>query len=385
MGKQSKKKKTNYNIRPFDFALFIIVLLLLGIGIIMVLSASSPLALSQSASSYTYVFSQAKAAILGITAMLIISRIDYKVYARFYKVAYLGSIILLLLVLVPNLGFGAYGARRWIKIPIFGSLQPSEVAKLGLIVFFAAYLTKTKDDLQSLIKGFFRPLCFLAIPIAIILFIQSHLSASVIIIITISVMMIMAGCKFVHFAIFGGAGAVAGGGLLYFLATKFGIGAYRLERLMAFMNPWADPTDTGWQIIQGLYAIGSGGLFGVGLGNSNQKYQYISMPHNDYIFAVLAEELGFIGCLVVVLLFAAFIWRGIIIAMKAPDMFGSLLATGITTLIGSQAIINIAVVTSSMPVTGISLPFFSYGGSSLVILLCLVGILLNISRQTNKI
>ena len=151
------------------------------------------------------------------------------------------------------------------------------------------------------------------------------------------------------------------------------------------MDPWADPTDTGWQIIQGLYAIGSGGLFGVGLGNSNQKYQYISMPHNDYIFAVLAEELGFVGCLVVILLFAAFIWRGIIIAMKAPDMFGTLLATGITTLIGSQAIINIAVVTSSMPVTGISLPFFSYGGSSLVILLCLVGILLNISRQTNKI
>lgn len=385
MGKKSNRKKTNYSTRPFDFALFIIVLLLLGIGIIMVLSASSPLALSQSASSYTYVLSQAKAAILGITAMIIISKIDYKIYARFYKIAYFGSIVLLLLVLVPNLGFGAYGARRWIKIPVFGSLQPSEVAKLGLIVFFAAYLTKNKDDLKGLLKGFFRPLCFLAVPIAIILFIQSHLSASVIIIITIAVMMIMAGCKIAHFAIFGGAGIVAGGGLLYFLATKFGIGAYRLERLMAFMDPWADPTDTGWQIIQGLYAIGSGGLFGVGLGNSNQKYQYISMPHNDYIFAVLAEELGFIGCLVVILLFAAFIWRGIIIAMKAPDMFGSLLATGITTLIGSQAIINIAVVTSSMPVTGISLPFFSYGGSSLVILLCLVGILLNISRQTNKI
>ena len=385
MGKQTKKKKTNYNKRPFDFALFIVVLLLLGMGIIMVLSASSPLALSQSSSSYTYVFSQAKAAVLGIVAMLIISRIDYKVYAKFYKLAYFGSIVLLLLVLVPNLGFGAYGARRWIKIPIFGSLQPSEVAKLGLIVFFAAYLTKTKDDLKSLVKGFFRPICFLAIPIAIILFVQSHLSASVIIILTIAVMMMMAGCKFSHFAIFGGAGVALGGGALYILAKKFGIGAYRLERLMAFMNPWADPTDTGWQIIQGLYAIGSGGLFGVGLGNSNQKYQYISMPHNDYIFAVLAEELGVIGCLVVILLFAAFIWRGIIIAMKAPDMFGSLLATGITTLIGSQAIINIAVVTSSMPVTGVSLPFFSYGGSSLVILLCLVGILLNISRQTNKI
>ena len=384
MSKKSNKKNTTNN-RPFDFALLVIVLLLLGLGIIMVLSASSPLALSQNASSYTYVTKQAIAAVLGIVAMLIISKIDYKIYARFYKWAYFGSIAILLLVLVPNLGYSVNGATRWIQIPIFGSLQPSEVAKLGLIIFFAAYLTKTKDDLRSLLKGFFRPLAFLAIPIAIILFVQSHLSASLIIIITVSLMMIMAGCRFLHFAIFGGIGAVAGGSLLYILATKFGIGAYRLERIMAFRNPWADPTDTGWQIIQGLYAIGSGGLFGLGLGNSNQKYQYISMPHNDYIFAVLAEELGFVGCVVVIFLFALFIWRGIIIAMKAPDMFGSLLATGITALIGSQAIINIAVVTSSIPVTGISLPFFSYGGSSLVILLCLVGILLNISRQTNKI
>lgn len=384
MGKQSKKKKNN-NKRPFDFALFIIVLLLLGFGIIMVLSASSPLALSQSASSYTYVKSQIRAAILGIIAMLVLSNIDYKKYAGLYKIAYIASIVLLISVMIPHLGFGAYGAKRWIKIPIFGSLQPSEVAKLGIIIFYAAYLTKNKDNLKQLGKGFFLPLVFLIAPIGILFGVQSHLSASIIIIITVAVMMLMAGCKFSHFAIFGGIGATGGVGVLYFLAKKFGIGAYRLERFMAFLNPWADPTDTGWQIIQGLYAIGSGGVFGVGLGNSNQKYQYISMPHNDYIFAVLAEELGFVGCLVVILLFAAFIWRGIIIAMKAPDMFGSLLATGITTIIGSQAILNIAVVTSSIPVTGISLPFFSYGGSSLLILLCAVGVLLNISRQTNKI
>ena len=198
-------------------------------------------------------------------------------------------------------------------------------------------------------------------------------------------MMIIAGCKFSHFAIFGGAGAILGGTGLFVLAKYFGIGAYRLQRLIAFADPWADPLDTGWQIIQGLYAIGSGGLFGVGLGNSRQKYLYISEPHNDFIFAVLAEELGFIGCLGVILLFAVFIWRGIIIAMKAPDMFGSLLAAGITSLIGLQAIINIAVVTSSMPVTGMALPFFSYGGTSLIILLCAVGVLLNISRQSNKI
>ena len=154
------------------------------------------------------------------------------------------------------------------------------------------------------------------------------------------------------------------------------------NRITAFMDPWADAKGTGWQIIQSLYAIGSGGLFGVGLGNSTQKYLYLPEPHNDFIFAVLAEELGFIGCLLVIILFAIFIWRGILISMKAKDMFGSLLAVGITSQIGIQAIINIAVVTSSMPNTGMPLPFFSYGGTALLILLCSVGILLNISRNT---
>ena len=151
------------------------------------------------------------------------------------------------------------------------------------------------------------------------------------------------------------------------------------------MNPWADPSDSGWQIIQSLYAIGSGGLFGVGLGNSTQKYLYLPEPQNDFIFAVIAEELGFVGCLAVIILFAVFVWRGTLIAMRAPDMFGSLVAIGITTLVAVQVILNIAVVTSSMPVTGMALPFFSYGGTSLIILLCAVGVLLNISRQSNKI
>jgi cell division protein FtsW len=173
-------------------------------------------------------------------------------------------------------------------------------------------------------------------------------------------------------------------GAMYAFAKYLGKGSFRLARVTSFLNPWADSQGSGWQIIQSLYAIGSGGLFGVGLGNSKQKYLYISEPHNDFIFAVLAEELGFIGCLAVITLFAIFIWRGILVAMKAPDMFGSLLAVGITSLIGLQAIINIAVVTSSMPVTGIALPFFSYGGTSLIILLCSVGVLLNISRQSQK-
>lgn len=382
MKKKISKEKNN----PFDFILFIVVLVLLGMGITMVLSASSPMSLSTTSSSYTFVYKQAIAAVLGITVMLIISKIDYKIYAKFYKIIWIVSIVGLAAVLIPGVGVTVKGATRWIKFPVFGTIQPSEVTKLGLIIFFASYLTIHRNELKDLGKGFFKPILFFLLPaIAILLGVQSHLSASVLIILTISVMMIIAGCKTSHFAIFGGTGAAIGSIGLYVLAKKFGIGAYRLQRLIAFADPWADPLDTGWQIIQGLYAIGSGGLFGVGLGNSRQKYLYISEPHNDYIFAVLAEELGFIGCIIVILLFAMFIWRGIIISMKAPDMFGSLLACGITALIGFQAIINIAVVTSSMPVTGIALPFFSYGGTSLIILLAAVGILLNISRQASKI
>ncbi len=359
--------------KPFDFILFIVVLILLGMGVTMVLSASSPMSLSTTSSSYTYAYKQAIAAVLGIIVMLIISKIDYKILAKFYKPIWVISIVGLAAVLIPGIGVNVNGALRWIKFPVFKTIQPSEITKLGLIIFFAAYLTIHRSELKSLGKGFFKPLIlFVAPAIAILMVVQSHLSASVIIIITISVMMIMAGCKVSHFAIFGGSGAILGATGLYVLAKEFGIGEYRLKRLIAFADPWADPLDTGWQIIQGLYAIGSGGLFGVGLGNSRQKYLYISEPHNDYIFAVLAEELGFIGCIIVILLFAIFIWRGIIIAMKAPDMFGSLLACGITALIGFQAIINIAVVTSSIPVTGIALPFFSYGGTSLIILLASV-------------
>ena len=185
-------------------------------------------------------------------------------------------------------------------------------------------------------------------------------------------MMIMAGTKLRYFVTLGSAGVVGGAGLLFVLAKFTDSGAFRLSRITTFLNPWNDIKGDGWQIVQSLYAIGSGGLFGAGLGESKQKFLYIPEPHNDFIFSVLAEELGFIGCAVVIILFAIFIWRGLLIAMRAPDMFGSLVAVGITSLIGLQAIMNIAVVTSSIPNTGIPLPFFSYGGTSLVILLCAV-------------
>ena len=257
---------------------------------------------------------------------------------------------------------------------------------MGIILFFSAYLSKNREKLKHIWHGFLKPIVyFLVPPILVLIVVQSHFSASVIIILVVSVMMITAGSKISHFALFGSLGAAAGLGVMYFFAKVLGKGSFRLARIYSFI-PFdkSSGVDT-WQTRQGLYAIGSGGLFGVGLGNSTQKYLYISEPQNDFIFAVLAEELGFVGCAAVIILFILFIWRGIIISMKAPDMFGSLFAVGITSLIGLQAMINIAVVTSSMPVTGIALPFFSYGGTSLIILLCAVGVLLNISRQTEKI
>ena len=381
----TKNKKTvpNFINNQFDFIFFVIIIILLSLGIVMVLSASAPSAIAESGNSYSYVIKQLKAAILGIILMLIISKIDYRIYKKFYKAIYWISVLILLLVLIPGLGSSSNGATRWIDLK-FIQFQPSELTKIGLIVFYAGYLADHKSELKSFWKGFVKPLIYILPPIAILYFVQNHLSASVVIGAVTCVMMIMAGCRLLYFVIAGLIGAlVMTVGIIALQAT--GKGGFRIKRIMSFMDPWADATEVGWQAVQGLYAIGSGGLFGVGLGESKQKYLYIPEPHNDFIFSILAEELGFVGCVIVILLFAIFIWRGILIAIKSPDMFGSLLATGITTLIGVQVIINIGVVTSSIPNTGMPLPFFSYGGTALLILLCSCGVLLNISRAGSKV
>ena len=296
-------------------------------------------------------------------------------YQKFYKIAWLVSVVLLVLVLL--IGTEVNNATRWIKITESFSFQPSEIVKFLMIVFYAGILTRDRDELGNFWMGLVKHICMLA-PIIVLLLLEPHFSVSIVILGTCCIMMIMAGCKFWQFASAGisiGVPAIVG---MVMMAD------YRLARVTTFLNPWSDPTDSGWQIIQSLYAIGSGGLFGLGLGESNQKYLYLSEPQNDFIFAIIAEELGFVGCIFVIVLFAILIWRGILIAMKAPDMFGSLIAVGITSLIAIQVIINIAVVTSSMPVTGMPLPFFSYGGTSLLILLCEIGVLLNISRAANS-
>ena len=383
MPKQKKVRRfSSFMNNPFDFILCITVFLLLAIGIIMVLSASAPSSLSTNGDSYTYVRKQAGFAILGIALMFLISKIDYRFYKKYYWAIYVLSCLILLLVIVPVIGREVKGATRWINLG-FGQFQPSEITKIGLIIFYAGYLSDHKNDLKSFWKGFVKPFLFLVPPIGILFFVQNHLSASLLIGLVTCTMMIVAGCRILHFTI---SGLVAGCGTAVgsFVMQVTGSGGFRLDRIETFFNPWENATTTGYQLVQSLYAIGSGGLFGLGLGESKQKYLYIPEPHNDFIFAILAEELGFLGCLAVIVLFGIFIWRGVLSAMKAPDMFGSLLATGITALVGLQAIINIAVVTGSIPTTGMPLPFFSYGGTALVILLCAVGILLNISRAGAK-
>lgn len=360
---------------PVDFTLVIIILILLGLGLIMVLSASSPKSLAEYGTSYQFFIKQLIFGILGLIAMAIISKIDYRFYQKFYKLAWIASIILLALVLV--MGKEVNNAKRWIEFIPGLQFQPSELVKFLMIVFYAGILTKNRDELGNFWTGLVKHLCMLA-PIIVLLMLEPHFSVSIVIVGICCIMMIMAGCKLWQFL---ASGLSIGIPLIIVLVKA---APYRLQRVVTFMDPWQDPTDTGWQVIQSLYAIGSGGLFGTGLGEGKQKYLYLPEPHNDFIFSAMAEELGFVGCTIVIILFVLLIWRGILIAMKAPDMFGSLIAIGITALIGIQVIINIAVVTSSMPATGMPLPFFSYGGTALFFLLCEMGVLLNISRASLK-
>ena len=355
MAKKVKKFSSFLN-NPIDYTLVITILLLLSIGLIMVLSASSPSALSESGDSYKYFNKQLLFAVLGLIAMYLISKIDYRFYRKFYKQAWWISLILLILVML--VGKTVNEAKRWIYITDTLSFQPSEIVKFLMIIFYAGILTKNRDQLGKFKEGFLKHI-LLVVPIIALLMLQPHFSASMVIITIVAVMMILAGCKFWHFLATGGAVGIPGMIGLIILEP------YRLARVTTFLDPWKDAT-------------------GAGLGESKQKYLYIPEPHNDFIFSVLAEELGFVGCVLVILLFAIFIWRGVLIAMKSPDMFGSLIAIGITTMVAIQVILNIAVVTSSVPATGMPLPFFSYGGTALFILLCEMGVLLNISRASVK-
>ena len=389
----TKKKITKNNFKiselkasnKVDLPLLIVILILVALGLVMILSASSPSALAETGDdSYFYFNKQAIATVLGFIGMFVLSKVNYDIYKKFYKIIYVISVLILFTVLIPNIGVESSGARRWINLGM--QIQPSEITKIGLIIWVAGYYSDPKNKIQGFWGAFLKPIVAVLIPIAILYFVQNHLSAGIIIAAVTAVMIIMSGCQLRYIAYVAGAGIAGILSMIPFIQSKFlEGGSFRSDRIEAWLDPWANPVGTSYQTIQGLYAIGSGGLFGVGLGESKQKYLYIPEAHNDFIFAIIAEELGFIGCTVVLSLFAVLIVRGIVIAIRAKDTFGSLIAIGITALIATQVILNIAVVTNSIPNTGISLPFLSYGGSSIVILLGSMGVLLNISRSAKKI
>lgn len=359
--------------KPFDFWIFMTVLILLSIGIIMVFSASAPYAYNTYRDVYYILKRQLFYALIGLVVMLITMNIDYRLFGKYSPLLLVASIVLLILVLVPGIGIEENGSKRWLEIGV--RFQPSEIAKLAVILFFSQSLSQRKDRLNSFFKGLFPYLVLIGI-LAVLLLLEPHLSCTIITLSIASIILFCAGAKIKHFMIL----LIPAAGVFAALITFVD---YMRVRVLSFIDPWSDMQDTGYNAVQSLYAIGSGGLFGRGLGKSMQKFLYLPYPHNDFIFSVIAEELGYIGVLTIITLFLIFTWRGIKVAMNAPDLFGSLAAIGITSLVTVQTVLNIGVVTSSIPPTGVSLPLFSYGGTSLVLVMGAVGILLSISRYSN--
>ncbi|MBO5908456.1 MAG: putative lipid II flippase FtsW [Clostridia bacterium] len=360
-------------IKPFDSSLMLTVVILVVFGLIMVFSASAPAASAYQNTPYYYIIRQGIFAIMGIIAMFVLSYIDYHKYSKFAFLILVGSFVLLFSVYIPGLGVVRNNARRWINIGI-STLQPSEVVKVAIIIYFSYSLSLIKDNIKKFKDGLLRYLVVLGL-FAVVLLKEPHLSATLVICAVGCVLLLVAGARIRHFLVL----VLMALPVLCIMIYKQ---PYQLERITTFLDPFADKSDAGFQVVNSLYAIGSGGIFGLGLGMSRQKFLYLPEPQNDFIFAIICEELGLLGAVLVLALFGFLIWKGYRIAQEAPDMYGTLLATGITSLIAIQVAVNVAVVTSSVPATGMALPFFSYGGTSLLILLGCMGILLNISRQT---
>ena len=358
-----------------DIPFFVLVLLLLLVGLSMLYSAS--FAQSQYDTGYTvstrYLQKQAICAVIGLGAMLAFSRISAEVWRRFAWLLYSISIVLLLSVLF--MGESVNGARRWINIGGI-QFQPSEIAKFTMIVIFARLTTefgRRAEKFRYGVLGFGAALLGILIPLAL----EKHLSAIMLMGMVAVVMMYVAGTS--PKWLLAGAGAA-----VVFVIVYVSIMGYAGDRITAWLHPEADPGDTGYQILQSLYAIGSGGVFGLGLGKSRQKYLYLPFQYNDYIFAVICEELGLVGAVLIMGLFAALILRGYWIALHAADRFSMVLAAGLVTLIAVQTILNLCVVTNLLPSTGIALPFFSYGGTALAVNLGEMGVVLGISRYRNR-
>ncbi|WP_195572770.1 stage V sporulation protein E [Paenibacillus sp. 1001270B_150601_E10] len=354
-----------------DLWLIVAVVSLLAIGMVMVYSAGAVLAFREYGDSFYFVKRQLLFAGLGLIAMFITLNVDYHVWKRYAKIGLVVCFVLLIIVLIPGIGVVRGGARSWLGIGSFG-IQPSEFMKLGMVMFLSYMLSESKHPITNFTKGLLPALGVMGLAFGLIM-LQPDLGSGTVMMGASLLVIFVAGVRLKHLAGLGMIGVVGLVGLI--LAAP-----YRMKRITGFLDPWQDPLGTGYQIIQSLYAIGPGGLTGLGLGASRQKYSYVPEPQTDFIFSILAEELGFIGCVTVILLFLIVVWRGMRAAITAPDTFGSLLASGIVGIVAVQVIINVGVVIGMMPVTGITLPLISYGGSSLTLMLTALGVLLNISR-----
>lgn len=359
----------------FNLILFISVIIISLFGIIMIYSSSYVWAEYKFDNPYKYVINQGIFFLIGIGLMYLISKFNYNHFYNKANILIIICLVLLILVLIPGIGSVRNGSRSWFGIGSFG-LQPSEAAKLALIIFTAKYLSRNQKDLKNIKKGVL-PILGLTLLVFGLIMLQPDFGTGVIIVMSIVGMLFVGGVSFKFFLKIGFIG-IAGVVVLILMAP------YRLKRILSFLNPWEDPLGSGFQIIQSLYAIGPSGLLGMGFGNSIQKHFYLPEPQTDFIFAIISEEFGLLGIIIVVSLFLTIIINGFKIAYNSNDLFGKFLAFGLTFQIAFQALLNLMVVVGLIPVTGVTLPFLSYGGSSLLITMSSIGILLNISRYNKS-
>ncbi len=358
-----------------DYILFFTILTLVAIGIMMVFSASMVKSVKGYGHPFFYLMMQLLWASMGFAAMFFLMNFDCWRYRHWIPIMHGLAILALVLVLIPGIGQMRHDARRWLGYGL-ATVQPAELAKFTTILFLSHSLAGKRGEIQKLIKGLGPYLALLGLTVLLVLK-EPDLGTAVAIAGAAVVVIYIAGAKMWHLTLLG----VLSAPLLYWAVFAE---EYRRKRLLAFLDPWADPEGAGWHIIQALYALGTGGLFGTGIGFSRQKWSYLPEPHTDFIFAVLGEEMGFFGAFLVIALFFVFAWRGFRTAMAAPDRYSCFLAAGLTALVMLQAVVNIGVVSGSLPITGIPLPFISYGGSSLLTTLMACGVILNVSRYANR-
>lgn len=361
-----------------DVPFLLLTLLLTVIGLVMLFSASFPSAYYEKGDPAYYFKRQAIFAAIGMVGLVFAAKFNYQRWRGAARLLLIFSVFLLMLVLIPGIGISHNNARRWLGIDQVFTFQPSEIAKLAVIVYFADSISKKREKMLQWREGIVPYAVILGV-LSILMLLEPHLSGTILIVGTGAIMMAVGGMQ--GWLIGAGVGGVAAVAVLFVKAVEAGIISYGASRITMWHDPWLDTSDDGYQMVQSLIAIGSGGLLGKGFGKGVQKFLYLPEEHNDFIFAVVCEELGLVGACVIMLIFAMLLLRGFWIALHARDRFGTLLVVGIMTQLGLQVFLNIAVVSGLVPATGISLPFFSYGGTALALQLAEMGIVLSVSRQ----